>query len=165
MVSGTAHTPGVVVLTGALVLAGLVGCATSEEIFTRGRIENRCNGSIPVCDDLAACVLSQEQYLRGDFPGGQKLIVRTEDAKADLIPRFLLVDERYPGTEILVRAYDTGCGDYNEGHAEDVDLFELAGGDGIIEYRLTVNGLGDHLVEIFSDMSSEFLFRVDIEPR
>ncbi len=163
MLSRAAVKPGLVALAGAVALAWLAGCATSEEIFTRGRIENRCNGSIPVCDELAACVLSQDQYLRGDFPGGQKIIVRTEDDRAQLITRFLLVDERYPGTTIFVRAYSTGCGDYSEGLAEDVDLFELAGGDGIIEYGLNVTGLGDHFVEIFSDMSAEFLFRVDIE--
>lgn len=158
-----AKSPYLTALLGAAMAASVAGCATSEEIFTRGRIENRCNGSIPVCDDLAACVLSEEQYLRGQFPGGQKLIVRTENDRARLITRFLLVDERYPGTTIFVRAYSTGCGDYSEGLAEDVDLFKLAGGDGIIEYGLNVTGLGDHLVQIFSDMSAEFLFRVDIE--
>jgi hypothetical protein len=145
------------------LLAALAGCETSEEIFTRGRIENRCNASIPVCGYIAACVLTQEQYLRAQFPGGARLIVRTEIDQAQLVTRFMLLDERFPGTEIFVRAYSTGCGDYNEGHAEDVDLFELAGDDGIIEYGLNVTGLGDHMVEIFSDMSAEFLFRVDVE--
>ena len=145
------------------LLAALSGCETAEEIFTSGRIENRYSGSIPVCGYIAACVLSQDQYLRGQFPGGQRLIVRTEIDQAQLVTRFLLLDERFPGTEIFVRAYSTGCGDYDEGHAEDVDLFELAGNDGIIEYGLNVTGLGDHMVEIFSDMSAEFLFRVDVE--
>ncbi len=139
------------------------GCLTAEEIFTQGRLENRCSDSIPVCGYVAACVLGQDQYLHGDFPGGQRIIVRTEVDKVQLITRFLLVDERFPGSEIFVRAYSTGCGDYDEGHAVDVDLFDLAGNDGVIEYGLDVTGRGDHMVELFSDMSAEFMFRVDIE--
>ena len=150
-------------LAAGVVGLCLVGCQTAEEIFTAGRIENRCSNAIPVCGYIAACVLGQDQYLRGQFPGGQRVIVRTEVDQARLIARFLLVDERFPGSEIFVRAYSTGCGDYEEGHAVDVDLFELAGNDGIIEYGLDVTGIGDHMVELFSDMSAEFLFRVDIE--
>jgi len=130
--------------------------------FTLGRTSNPCTDSVPVCDDIAACVLSSDQYLHGLFPGGQRLIVPTEIDQAHLITRFLLVEQRYAGTEILVRAYSTDCGDYDEGHAEGVDLFELAGDDGIIEYGLDVSGLGDHMVELYSDMSADFMFRIDI---
>ncbi len=130
--------------------------------FTLGRTRTPCTDSVPVCDDIAACVLGSDQYLHGLFPGGQRLIVHTEIDQAHLIARFLLVEEWSPGTEILVRAYSADCSDYDEGHATGVDLFELAGDDGIIEYGLDVSGLGDHQVELFSDMGAEFMFRVDI---
>jgi hypothetical protein len=92
-----------------------------------------------------------------------RVIVRTDVDPARLVTRFLLIDQTFPGTEMQVRAYDTGCGDFDEQVYRDVDLFELAGDDGILELHLDVEGLGDHMVELFSDMGSGYLFQVDIE--
>jgi len=156
----------VFIVTGtllALAAASVSGCQSREEIFTGGRIENRCNGAIPVCGQQAACVLSTDQYIRGTFPGGARVIIRTDVDPARLVTRFLLIDQTFPGTEMQVRAYDTGCGDFDEQLYRDVDLFDLAGDDGTLEYHLDVEGRGDHMVELFSDMGSGYLFQVDIE--
>ncbi len=152
-------------LCGAILGASLfiAGCADAESTFTSGRIETLCNDSIPVCSVMAGCTLGTDQYLKGEFPGGQHTIVRTDVDEARLVARFLLSDQVFPGTEFLVRAYDTGCADFDEGLTNDRNLFELAGADGILEYHVDVVGRGDHLVEFFSDMAAGFLFAVDIE--
>jgi hypothetical protein len=148
----------------ALLLLWLAcACTDAEGIFTSGRIENRCNGAIPVCGLQAGCVLGTDQYLRGEFPGGQNLIVRTEVEQARLVARLLLIDPMAPGTELLVKACSTDCGKCEKNLSTDVNLFDLAGDDNIVESHLDVEGIGDHRVEIFSDMTSEFLFTVDIE--
>ena len=144
-------------------LSLLAGCVSDESIFTKGRLEDLCNASIPVCDTQAACVLDEDEYIRSEFPGGQRLIVRTETDNATLIVRFLLTDTLYPGTELLVQAYEASCGDFDEEHPWDIDLFEFAGDDRIIEFTLDLPGRGDHLLEIFSDMSSSYLMGVIIE--
>ena len=146
-----------------VVLASAAGCADAEEIFTSGRIENRCNGSIPVCGFQASCILTTDQYLRGEFPGGQRLIVRTEIDQARLRARFLLTEQRYPGTELFARAFSTGCSEYDEEKTLGEDIFDVIGAEGIVEYELDVEGRGDHMVEIFSDMSAAFLFLVEID--
>lgn len=147
----------------AWVLLGGFGCSDDESAFIQGRLENRCNGAIPVCGFQAACVLGADQFIRGRFPGGQRVIVRTQTDPTQIRTRFLLLDQKFPGSEIAVRAFDTGCGDFDEEQAVDRDLFDLAGDDGIIEYTLEVEGRGDHYVDVFSDMTSDFIFKVELE--
>lgn len=147
----------------ALFVAPLGGCLDDESVFTDGRLEDPCNGSIPVCDTQAACVLDTDEYYRSEFPGGARMIVRTESEDARIFVRFLLTDPIYPGTELLVQAYEPGCGEFDEEHPRDIDLFEFAGDDRIIEFELELPGRGDHLLEIFSDMSSQYLMAVIIE--
>ena len=141
----------------------LCGCTSDEGVFTQGRLEDLCNASIPVCDTQASCVLEEDEFFEGAFPGGTRLIVRTETEQADLIVRFLLTEPLYPGTEILVQAYDTSCGELSEEHPKDIDLFRLAGDDRILEFSLPVEGRGDHLLEVFSDMSSTYILNVIVE--
>jgi len=150
-------------VVGLVIALWASGCANREDIFSGGRIENRCNGAVPVCGQQAACVLSTDQYIRSTFPGGMRIITRTDVDPARFVLRFLLIDQTFPGTEMQVRAFDTGCGDFAEEVSRDVDLFDLAGGDGVLEYNLDVAGRGDHMVEIFSDMGSGYLFTVSVE--
>ena len=146
-----------------MVLSSLFGCTTAEEIFTEGRIENRCNDSVPVCGFQAGCVLGTDQFFAGRFPGGQRVIARTETEFTRVVLRFLLVERIFPGTQIITRAYDTGCTDFDDRRHEDRDLFDLSGDEGILEFHLDVEGRGDHMLEVFSDMGSGFLMTVTTE--
>ncbi|HJK96518.1 MAG TPA: hypothetical protein RMF84_04815 [Polyangiaceae bacterium LLY-WYZ-14_1] len=149
-------------LLAALAMSSAAGCATNVDIFTDGRLENRCTGAIPACGRQAGCVLTGDEYFRGEFPGGQRLIVRTDTDEANFRTRVLLVDGTFPGTQILIRAFDVGCGGFDEGRGEDRNLFDFAGDDGIIDFNLEVTGRGDHLVEVFSDMAATFYLTVDV---
>ena len=146
-----------------LVWPFIAGCMTAEDMFTSGRIENLCSGAIPICGDVAGCVLNTEQYLRGEFPGDQVVIVRSEIDRARLVARFLLSQEMYPGMFLSVRACSTGCAQCDEEIIKDKNLFDEAGDDGILEYHLDIEGLGDHKVEFFSDMTAKYHFTVELE--
>jgi hypothetical protein len=139
------------------------GCAGAEDIFTSGRIENICSNAIPSCGEMAGCVLNSDQYLSGEFPGGQVVIVRSESTPSRIVARFLLSKQMFPGTVMSVNGCSTGCGDCHEEISKDQNLFELAGNDAILEYHLDVKGRGDHKVEFFSDMAAKYLFTVDLE--
>ena len=147
-------------LLASLGLMCLSGCFTDESLFTDGRLEDLCNGSIPVCETQAACVLDVDEFYRSEFPGGARMIVRTEAEQSTLIVRFLLTETLYPGTELLVQAYEPGCGELDERHLQDINLFEFAGDDRILEFELELPGRGDHLLEIYSDMSAQYLMTV-----
>jgi hypothetical protein len=145
----------------ALALA-LVGCASAEDAFTAGRIENLCVQAVPACGRPARCELTGDQFLRSRFPGGERLLVRTYEDVSRVRVRMLLLDRRYPGTELLVRGFDTGCRDYDEVLYRDLDLFALAGDDGVLEVEVEVRGRGDHPLEVFGDLASEYLLAVEV---
>ena len=147
----------------ALVLGFSLGCATSEGIFAGDRIENLCNDALPVCGQRAGCVLTADEYLAGRFPGGQRLIVRTPTDSSRLLVRIFLDEQVFPGTELQIRAGNTGCDGFDQVLQRDIDLFELAGESQTLERELEVEGRGDHLVEFFSDMASSFFLTIDVD--
>ncbi len=137
-------------------------CVSDEAVFTDGRIEDVCNSAIPVCATRAACILQGDEFYRSEFPGGVRMIVRSETETAKLIVRVLLTEPIFPGTEFRVQAHTPGCGQFDEGVAIDVDLFEFFGDDRTVEYELDIPGRGDHLLEVFSDMSSTYLLTTEL---
>ncbi len=143
----------------ASMMAG--GCNSAEARFTKGRIENLCVQSVPVCGMLADCVLSTDQYIESLFPGGERVLVRSDTEETRLRVRFLLFDRVFPGSQISLRGHYTGCGDFDENKIEDTDLFDIAGGEGILELEVDVLGRGDHMLEVFSDMSTAYFMTVD----
>lgn len=149
-------------ITLSCSLALLSGCVDDESIFTEGRIEDLCNGNIPACNTQASCVLDSGDFYRGVFPGGLRALVRTEETQAKLVVRFLLTEPIFPGTELLVQVSTPDCGDVDEEHPRDIDLFALAGDDRILEFELETTGRGDHLLEVFSDMSAAYLMTVEV---
>ena len=149
-------------ILGLLVLL-LSGCVNDDRLFTQGRIEDLCNESIPVCGMKASCAMDNDEFFDGVFPSGQRIIVRTEFEDMDLTARFLLDDMAFPGTEMLVKIFTPDCSDFKEKHPQNVDLFDLAGDDRVIEFNLDASGRGDHLVEVFSDMSATYKMTLDVE--
>lgn len=141
----------------------LSGCGDDQSVFVGKRLEQRCNSAIPACDTRASCVMGNDVYYSGQFPGGLKTLVRTETEDAKLVVRILLTDMLFSGSELQISANSTGCNDFDEVHKQDIDLFELAGQDRILEYELDLVGRGDHLVEIFSDMSASYLLTLNVE--
>lgn len=141
----------------------LASCGDEEDVFVGQRLEQRCNSSIPACDTRAFCVLTNDDYYSGQFPGGLRMLVRSETEDARLVVRILFTEMLFPGTELQVTAHSTGCNTFDEVHERDVNLFELAGGDRTLEYHLELTGRGDHLVEVFSDMSASYLMTLTVE--
>ncbi len=140
----------------------VVGCS-AEESFTLGRLEVLCDEYIPVCNEKASCVLDDETFLSEQFPGGFATIVHSAEDGQTLVMRFLLLDAVYPGTLMEIRAHTPGCLDFAEERIADADLFEIAGKDGVLEFHLPLGERGDHLVEVFSDMTARYLMTVEVE--
>ena len=149
-------------LAAACVLA-LSGCMSDQQIFTQGRIEDLCTGAVPQCQTQAGCVLDSQHFVRGTFPGDQKVVVHSDAKDATLVVRLLLTTEVYPGTELLEQAFDPDCGDATVKDVTNTDFFALAGDQRVIEYHLALPVAGDHLLEVYSDMSADYLLTADVE--
>jgi hypothetical protein len=146
-------------LGAALVVAG---CQSQEQAFTEGRLEDLCAGAIPICALKAACVLDTDEFVRGTFPGAQRLIAVSDLDRQSLRVRLLLTEMVFPGTELEISVFSLGCGRAETEQRVDVDLFELAGDDRTLEFSFPLDEKGDHLVEVFSDMSAEYVLTFDL---
>jgi hypothetical protein len=135
---------------------------TREENFTQGRLEALCETPTAVCQTRASCELSEERFVTGAFPGGQRAVVYAPHPRTTLTVRILLDDQRYPGTELFVRAHQLGCVDSLEERLVDIDLFQRAGEDRTLDFTFELRGQGDHLIEWFSDASATYTLVVDV---
>ncbi len=151
-------------LLGVTLLLG-AGCIDDTRLFTQGRLEDPCNNALTVCNTQAGCTIHNESFYAGEFPGGLRFIVRSEGEKNTLTARFLLDDMIFPGTEMLVQVKTPDCGDFTEEHIQNRDLFELSGDDRVLEYILDLPGRGDHLLEVFSDMSATYQMTTTVEAK
>jgi len=159
-----------------LASGSLLGClpTTSEAAFVGGREEIRCEGVWPVCQGkYAGCQLDEAHFVGGTFPSSRKVLVETTDG--DWMIKVLLfldpdVGPRFPGTETEISWYEPGCSDQYRwqmslDNATTGDLFERAGRDNVFEIERAVIEPGDHLIEIYSDATSRYLMRIEINKR
>ncbi|MCC6619845.1 MAG: hypothetical protein IT385_01240 [Deltaproteobacteria bacterium] len=137
-------------------------CESAEDNFVGARLERLCTQSIPICEVTASCILDDRSFVESTFPGGLRLLVPSEGDAATVEVRLYLVTQVAPGTELSVQANAPGCGEVDEVVLSDVDLFEAAGGDRTFSWRLALPRRGDHLVEVWSDMSARYLLTVDV---
>lgn len=144
---------------------GAVGCATGEASFVGKRLPNLCSESYYTCAVTAGCLLDDQHYVRGTFPGARRVVVQSELEDANYRVRLYLSDMQAPGTELLLQFFEPDCslnGTSGRVHLEDVDLFAEAGQDRTLIFDdLQVGEAGEHLVEIFSDASAEYLLIVE----
>lgn len=154
------------VLPTTVFLLGLLAssCLTAEEEFVQDRLLNMCDEAYYICRVTAQCVLDTKHYVESKFPGELRFVVLTKEPNETVRVRILLSTQEAPGTEILLQIYEPNCTlDPAKGreHMEDVDIFEEAGDDKVMIFELTAENEGEHLVEVFSDASSEFLLVID----
>ena len=68
-----------------------------------------------------------------------------------------------PGSELLVQLYEADCTlntRVNRAILTDVDVFEEAGDDRKLVFDFTAEQEGEHLIEIYSDTSADYLLKV-----
>jgi hypothetical protein len=146
-----------------LAALGAGSCISASDTFVGARLEDLCNGAIPACDLKASCVLAEDRFIRRQFPGGERLVVRTDLPDQLVRVRLLLGDLVSPGTELVIEARSPTCAASDRQRLVDVDLFQLAGDDLTLDLELALPEPGDHLVELFSDMSASYLLLIEID--
>ncbi len=149
-----------------LALAGsLPACLTSEEAFVGGRLPSLCDEAYWICNVTAGCILDNDHYIEGSFPGTHRVGGGADDVNAPLQARLFFTEMESPGTELLLQVSEPDCtlnADVARAHLHDMDLFEEAGDDRTLIFDLTVLDAGEHLVEVYSDASVGFLMVVEV---
>ncbi len=139
-------------------------CETGEEAFVDDRLQMPCQQTYYICNFPAECVIDKNHYVKGVFPGEQRLVVKTEERDVKLDIKLYISSMEAPGTEIIVQAWEPDCtlNIYKaRDHQVDIDLFEEAGDDRILGFSLEVADKGEHLLEIYADASAEYLLLVE----
>ena len=148
-----------------LVLAPLLlsaGCGLSAaENFSRGLTRDRCDGTYPICASTAGCVMGENRYLEGAFPGSREVIVPAP-AESLITVRLFFVTQGAHGLDTRILIHEPGCIDTYEWASEGRDIFLEAGSDRVLEVRREVFLEGDHLVEVASDAVADYAFTVEV---
>ena len=149
-----------------LVLAALVSCQTAQEEFIGDRLLEICNDSYMLCNFPTGCVLNSDHYVKGSFPGVRRVVVESDERNAEFSVRLFLKNMKGSGTEMLVQLYEPNCTVNTENgrvHLEDVDIFDEAGDDHTLVFTTGVEGEGEHVLEIYSDASTEYLLIAELK--
>ena len=147
------------------LLMGIIctACETGEEAFVDDRLHMPCQQAYHICNLPASCVIDKNHYVEGVFPGARRLVVKTERRDVKLDVKLYISTMEAPGTEIIVQASEPDCTLDTvkaRDHRVDIDLFEEAGDDRTLGFNLEVADKGEHLLEIYSDASAEYLLLV-----
>lgn len=147
----------------SLVPLLLGGCTFgSEATFAANAVLDGCDGAIPVCNTTAGCKLVEEDsYIEGVFPGFKQMIVPTA-GEAIIRVKIYWRTQLSPGADTEVRWYEPACVEAFRWESQGVDIFEQTGRDGIWQEQHRVYREGDHLVEVRSDATGEFLLRTEV---
>jgi len=147
----------------------LPGClqGTSEATFIGGRDEDLCNGVYHQCKgQTAGCVLDNDHYISGTFPGERKFLVETTQGDWKIVVLLFLAERLAPGTETEVRWYEPGCTDeylFKLSKTKTAgDLFQQAGRDQVFEVEHPVIEAGDHLISVWSDAVCRYDLRIEV---
>ena len=154
----------IVAIISLLGVLASMGCQTGEEAFVDDKGLNPCVEAYHICNVTAGCVLDKHHYIEGAFPGTRTVVVRTEERDVRLQVKLYISSMQVPGTEILVQVHEPDCTvDRYKGmdYRTDIDLFEAAGEDRIMSFELEVAEKGEHLLEIYSDASADYVLIVN----
>jgi hypothetical protein len=143
------------------------GLSAGKATFIGDRTEELCQSTLPVCKgQTAGCMLDQQHYLQGTFPGGRKVLLETTSSGVTIRVMLLLEDKLSPGTETEVTWFGPGCSDlYTYKLSRDPqtsDLFKRAGAASVLTVEQEVEEEGDHLISVWSDAACKYVMRVDV---
>lgn len=148
----------------ALALALLLPACRfgSEAAFAGERILDTCDAEIPVCNTTAGCRLVEEDhYTEGAFPGLKQVIVPTA---GEAIVRVELYwrDQKAAGADTEIVWFEPACTELFTYQSQGANIFEDTNAQGVFVQEKRVFQRGDHLVEVRSDATAEYLLRVSV---
>ena len=144
-------------------IAALVfgGCVDPESQFISGRLVDQCDGNWPVCASEAGCVIGSAQYVPGTFPGTLRMITTIQLPTLVTINLFLKT-EGAVGTVTNFTWNETGCGSAFVDSVAGKDIFAQFDTAGIFQDSHDLFEPGDHLIQVDSDATADYLLKLDL---
>ncbi len=148
----------------AVVVIGVsVGCNFgSEAAFYGKRAFDTCDLELPVCNTTGGCKLvEEERYLEGTFPGQRQFIVPTA-GEATIRVSIYWRTQLGPGADTEIIWHEPACVDAVRYESQGADIFADSNAQGIFIKQERVFREGEHLIEIRSDATADYLLRTDV---
>jgi hypothetical protein len=155
------RTQAVVLAVLSLVVAA--GCGGTREDFIGGRVKDACDAEWPVCSQVAGCILGAESYIEGRLPGEAQFIVQLKEASMVRV-RMFLEDVVAAGEETVMTFHEEGCRARIREPATGRTVLDFAEKVGEFSREAELTGVGDHLVEVESDLQARYVLKVEVEP-
>ena len=151
------------VACGVVVVVVVAGCGFgSEAAFIDTSTLSDCLDEIPVCNTTAGCKLVEEDsYLEGVFPGQRFFIVPTEGEAVIRVKMFWRT-QLGPGADTEITWFEPACIDDFDFDSQGADIFRDSNEQGIFVKEQRVFRAGDHLVEVRSDATADYLLRTEV---
>lgn len=140
----------------------LAGCPDAADQFVSGRLLDPCDGAWPVCTTTAGCFVGDTAYLEGQFPGTRRFIVRTPGAAEVTIALFLKT-QAATGETLRLEWNDAACGTRSVEEIPGIGFFKEVEAEGELRRTKSVYQGGDHLLEVTSDATAEYLLKVEVK--
>ena len=132
-----------------------------SDAFIAGAELEPCSSTVEICQVTAGCVLAEDEYLAGSFPGFRNFVVRTPD-RATLAIRLFFEERRHPGEVTEIIWFEPGCADSEKYDSNGADIIAEAGDGREFIRSALMQRAGDHLIEIYSDAHVQYLLRVEV---
>ncbi len=150
-------------MSGVLLLVGIIGCSGGKSQFVSGRVLDRCDETWPVCNQIAGCLIGSESYLEGRLPGEVRFIVQVpEPSKVNV--SFFVESASAAGDETAINFYEDRCRSRVRESVTGKKFLGEAEQFGVFSREALLTGLGDHLIEIISDAQVRYSLKVDVTP-
>ena len=145
------------------VNALLAGCGGKREDFLSTRVPDTCTQQWPICDKIAGCLLGDQSYIEGRFPGNRLIGVQVFEPSTVTVS-FQLEDVGASGDETAINFFEDRC--RSRTRITIVGRTFLGENDkiGFVSRSADLSGIGDHLIEFSSDAHAHYLMTVRVLP-
>lgn len=152
------------VAVGLCVLAALFSsCGNRRDAFIGGRVEDTCDGTWPVCDSFAGCMIGEQSYIQGRFPNKGRFVVRVAEPSVVKIHVFL-EEVGAAGEQTSFTLFEDRCRSRTRVEATGKAFIAEMEQRGEFTREATLSGTGDHLIEFESDAQARYVIKVDVRP-
>lgn len=153
-----------VALGWLVVLALGAGCGNRKEQFTEGRALDACSEGWPVCDRIAGCLIGDQSYVEGRFPGSGQFVVRVPEPSVVRVSIFI-DNIGAAGDQTIISWFEEGCRARIRQAADGRSFVGEANEAGAFTREADLTGVGDHLIEFQSDAQADYALKVDVLPK
>ncbi len=142
----------------------VAGCGNAKDDFVAARVLDRCNQSLPVCNSLANCLLGEESYISGRFPGEGKVIIQTASPSTVTVS-FLFQDITAAGDITSIVFNETGCKSNTRIEVAGQTVTQESTLTGVFKRSADLQEAGDHLIDFQSGTEATYTMKVDVTPK